>query len=700
MKKTIWVAALLVLCAAFLAVGIWQSRSNSPGSQLIDASDGRDWPGYGRTYGEQHFSPLEEINTGTVAKLGLVWAFDLPPGNPVSQPIAVDGVLYTSTGYSVVRAFDAASGKLRWTFDPHAPEAAGRKLREGWGSRGLAWWNGKIYIGTQDGRLIAIDARSGQQVWSTMTLDKDDYRFISGAPRVFDGKVIIGHGGADAADTRGYVTTYDAETGKQLWRFYTVPGDPAKGFENPAMAMAAKTWAGPWWKHGGGGTVWNAMTYDPETRTIFIGTGNGAPYNHEVRSQGKGDNLFLCSIVALDADSGEYKWHYQINPAENWDYNAAMDMHLADLSIGGKPRKVLIQAPKNGFLYVIDRVTGELLSAEPIARVNWASRIDLKTGRPVENPAARFPNGTHFAMMPGAAGAHGWAPSAYSPVTGLIYIPVNQQGYVYSTAGIDPKKWTRSPGNVIDGAEVTYPTPSDKLNQTGLSELLAWDPVRQKQLWRLQTGGPMGAGVLATGGGLIFQGRGSGGFYVYDARTGKVLWRLDLGVPVMAPPITYVAGGRQYVTVLTGISTSMSFRADLLPFSVDFYTQPRRVLTFALGGTEKVSPGTPHVPKAVLDPAYKPNAASETRGGGVYGHCITCHGINVVSGGSAPDLRASSVPASADAFAQVVRGGALVPAGMPRFEELSDGDLADLRAYIQARSHVLATQSVAQDRSH
>lgn len=271
----------------------------------------------------------------------------------------------------------------------------------------------------------------------------------------------------------------------------------------------------------------------------------------------------------------------------------------------------------------------------------------------------------------------------------MVYIPVNEQGYVYSTAGIDPKKWSRRPGNVIDGAEVTYPIPTDKLNQAGLSELLAWDPVTQKQVWRVSTGGPMGAGILATGGGLIFQGRGSGAFYAYDARTGKVLWRVDLGVPVMAPPITYIAGGRQYVTVLTGISTSMAFRADLLPFSVDFYTQPRRVLTFALGGREKVTPDTPNIPQAMLDPAYRPNSASEAHGGDLYGHCITCHGINVMSGGGAPDLRASGVPTSAEAFAQVVRGGALVPAGMPRFEELSDADLVDLRRYIQAKAHML-----------
>ncbi|MGE4324076.1 MAG: PQQ-binding-like beta-propeller repeat protein, partial [Sphingobium sp.] len=324
----------ILACGAMVAVLASCQQSPSPNAQreggfpeaeaarLRDGASGNDWPGYGRTYGEQHFSPLDQIRQDNVSGLGLAWAVDLPPGNPVTAPVAVGGIVYVAAGLAIVRAIDGATGRVLWTFDPQAGEAAGEDLRQGWGTRGLAYWNGKIYVGTPDGRLIALDAKNGTVVWSRKTIGDNDGRYITGAPRIFDGKVIIGHGGADSANVRGYVTTYDAETGRQLWRFFLVPGNPAQGFEDDAQAMAAKTWAGQWWNVGGGGTAWNAFTYDPETKTIFIGTGNGAPWNRKIRSADTGDNLFLCSIVALDAVTGKYKWHYQINPGETWDYNA------------------------------------------------------------------------------------------------------------------------------------------------------------------------------------------------------------------------------------------------------------------------------------------------------------------------------------------------------------------------------------------
>ncbi len=338
---------------------------------LIDGNHGDDWPGYGRTFGEQHFSPLTEINAGNVSRLNLAWSMDLGPGNPATQPVEVGGVLYFSSGMSIVHAIDVRTGKLLWRHDTdvasRSPEAL-KGMRVTWGNRGIAWWNGKVYTGTVDGRLIALDAKTGNEVWSVQTTTPGDGRFITGAPRAFDGKIVIGQGGGDTTPTRAYATAYDAETGKQIWRFFIVPGDPSKGFENKAMAMAAKTWTGEWWKLGGGGHPWNAFAYDRETNTILIGTGNGYPWNQKVRSPGGGDNLFLCSMVAVDADTGQYKWHYQYNPGESWDYNAAMDIELADLTIDGKPRKVVMSAPKNGFLYVIDRTNGQLISAEKIAR--------------------------------------------------------------------------------------------------------------------------------------------------------------------------------------------------------------------------------------------------------------------------------------------------------------------------------------------
>src|SRR3546814_470309 len=432
MSQTVSKATALCAALLFLAgcgggdggggrAGVSGGAASGAAARLLDGSDGADWPAFGRTYGEQHYSPLDEVNRDTVSRLGLAWSVDLPLGNSVTGPVAVDGVLYTATGYSVVRAFDAATGRQLWEYDPGAPEAAGRKLRQGWGSRGIAWWNGKVYTGTQDGRLIAIDAKTGKPLWSQMTVGKGDVRFISGPPRVFDGKVIIGHGGADVGSIRGYVTAYDAETGKQLWRFWTVPGQPGVD-DDETTRIAAESWSGEWWKYGGGGTVWNAITYDAELDTIYLGTGNGAPWNHKIRSAGKGDNLFLASVVALDAKTGKYKWHYQFNPAESWDYNASMDMELADLQIDGKARKVLMTAPKNGFFYVIDRTNGKVISAEPYVKVTWASKIDLKTGRPVERPGIRYEDAP-ATIMPTPIGAHSWLPMAYSPQARLVYIP-------------------------------------------------------------------------------------------------------------------------------------------------------------------------------------------------------------------------------------------------------------------------------------
>ena len=398
MRRLIHNVAIFTGAVALLALGGCDSGTNKQttqattttpasdieeGKRIADRADGTNWLSYGRSYDESHETPLTQIDAKTVSRLGLINAINLGPSpNGGTVPLAVDGIVYFTMGQSVVRAVDARAGKVLWAFDPKAAEVAGRKLRFGWGARGIAYWRGKIFVGTTDGRLIAIDAKTGGQVWSTQTTKGDDGRYISGAPRAFDGLIIIGHGGADYSPVRGYVTAYDAETGAQRWRFYLVPGDPAKGFENGAMKMAAKTWTGEWWKYGGGGTAWNAITYDADLDTIYIGTGNGAPWNHKIRSPGGGDNLFLCSIVAVDAKTGRYKWHYQVNPANDWDYNAAMDMTLATLQIDGKPRKVLMQAPKNGFFYVIDRETGKLISAEKFAKVTWASPHRPEDGTP------------------------------------------------------------------------------------------------------------------------------------------------------------------------------------------------------------------------------------------------------------------------------------------------------------------------------
>lgn len=683
-------ASLALLLASAGGVALVAAVSTpSPETQLRDSSDGDDWPGFGRTYGEQHFSPLAQIDRNTVGKLGLAWSMDLEPGNSATGPIEVGGVLYFARFYSVVNAVDAATGKLLWTYDPHAPEASGVRLRQGWGSRGIAWWNGKVYTATQDGRLIALDAETGKPVWSVQTLDKDDPRFISGAPRVFDGKIIIGNGGADEAAIRGYVTAYDAESGKQLWRFWTVPGDPKKGFENAAMAMAAKTWAGDWWTQGGGGTVWNAISYDKDTDTVFIGTGNGSPWNRKIRSDGKGDNLFLCSIVALDGKIGAYKWHYQINPGESWDFNAAMDMELADLTIEGKLRKVLITAPKNGFLYVIDRTTGKLISAKPFVPVTWAKGIDLTTGRPIENPGIHYENGV-ATFSPTPVGAHSWTPMAFSPQSGLVYIPAIELIATYDDRGITKENWKRKGGMALNYA-VNSSIALPKGREDSTSSLVAWDPVTQREVWRVPTPIHFNGGVLATGGGLVFQGQMDDWFNAYDAKTGARLWSFDAKAPVIAPPISYRVGGRQYVTVITGNGTSGGFLGSALArFGIDYRTQARRVLTFALGGTATLPAKIRYVPEAVADPDFRPDAVAEAHGGEIYNtRCVVCHGGGVAAAGVAPDLRTSAAIVTPPAFDQIVRDGALVSNGMPQFGELTDKDRADLRQFLRANAKML-----------
>lgn len=670
-------------CIALLLAGCGQHGAPSGTSESIRDDD---WPGYGRTAAEDHYSPLAQIDEDNVGELGLVWSMDLPPGNAATIPVEVGGVLYAATGLSIVRAIDAATGKQLWTYDPQVGEQAGFKLRMAWGIRGLAWWDGKIYVGTQDGRLIAIDAKTGEPIWSVMTVNKGDRRFITGAPRLFDGKVIIGHGGADGGNTRGYVTTYDARTGRQLWRFYTVPGNPADGFEDETQATAAKTWTGQWWKFGGGGTAWNAFTYDAETGTILVGTGNGAPWNQKIRSPGGGDNLFLCSMVALDAKTGKYKWHYQFNPGETWDYNAAMDMHLADLSIDGERRKVVMTAPKNGFLYVLDRTNGKLISAEKYTKVTWATHIDLKSGRPAEVAGARYPEGKSFEMWPSYTGSHSWMPSAFDPQSGLLFIPAITSGARYDDKGIQLGNWKLGEGvSPRLGVNADAALPQKEQNS---SALVALNPVTQKQAWRVPTVGGWNGGILASGGNLVFQGQLNGRFSAYGATSGRELWHFDAQAGILSAPISYRVGGKQYVTVVVGIGTSVSYDTRALgSVTADYREQPRRILTFALGGTQKLPVAKRFILKALADPTYKADPALAAKGADLYNrNCVLCHGVNMVAGGVAPDLRASSAPQSRETFAAIVHQGAFVANGMPRFSELGPDDLNALRQYARARA--------------
>lgn len=660
----------------------------------------RNWESYGRTDSQQRFSPLDQISTQTIGKLGLQWALDLPDEVGLqATPLAIDGILHFTGRFSVVYAVDARSGTLRWKYDPHTIDALMSnpdRMRIARGSnRGVAHWNGNIYVGTADGRLIALRAATGRQLWSVQTFDPNSPRAITGPPLVFKDKVLIGHGGADVGAVRGYVTAYDVRSGEQRWRFFVVPGDPKAGFENEAMAMAAKTWTGEWWRLGGGGTVWNGMTYDPEFNRIYLGTGNGSPWNRKVRSPGGGDNLFLASIVALDADTGAYAWHYQESPGETWDHNSNMDLVLADLSIDGKPRKALLHAPKNGFFYVLDRESGKLLSAEKIGKVTWAERVDPVGGRPVEMPGVRMENGEAL-IWPGAGGTHSWMPMSFNPGTGLTYIPTMDVPSYYSDKGIDPATWQHTPFELSTGFSDIIG--SGPIPEGMASWLLAWDPVKQRERWRVRQPGLWPGGTLTTQGNLVFQGRGDGKFVAYDARDGKVLWQFDAGIGIDAPPISYQIGDQQYISVLVGMGGESAFGTfGSLGISWSYRSGGRRLLTFALNGAAKL-PSEQHRAPAPLDvPTFALDMTKVQQGFGLYHQkCGVCHGMGAVAGGATPDLRASGVTQSFEAMKSVVLDGALQRRGMPKFVALSSAELDAIQHYIryEARQAVSADKNV------
>jgi quinohemoprotein ethanol dehydrogenase len=672
------------LAACALVAGA-AGAATTDNQSLNSEDDGTNWAAYGRTFSESHYSPLAEINRETIERLRLGCSLDLQVGNSLSTPLAVDGVVYIAAGYSVVHAVDAKTCKLKWRYDPKVPEVAGRKLRAGWGIRGLAIWKGRLFVGTHDGRLLALDAKDGTLVWSVQTLDPSDGSFISGPPRVFNDKVVIGFGGADSGPMRGYVTAYDTRTGQQLWRWWVVPGNPADGFENEAMRMAAESWTGEWWKYGGGGAVWNAMTYDLEFNRLYLGTGNGSPWNWKIRSPQGGDNLFLSSVVALDADTGRYVWHYQTTPGDSWDYNSATDMTLAELTIDGQPRKVILHAPKNGFFYVIDRTNGQLISAEKFGRVTWAERIDSTTGRPVLAPNARYENGPAV-LWPSFQGLHNLYPQSFSPRTKLVYLPTIEMPGAFG-GEVDVGHWNPLPAST---QYIGFPTiDGDPPADGGASTLTAWDPVERRARWVVQTPGPHNGGTLTTGGDLVFQGQADGYIHGYSAIDGRRLWSFYAGSAALGTPITYLADGRQQVSILVGPlhGAPAAFGSMASKFGWDYRVHPRRLLTFVLDGKDRLPPTPSPVFANVIDaPDFEIDADLVKEGIQQFTRCWLCHGTGAVAGGSAPDLRASPVPLDWASFEAVVRRGSRQTRGMPQYAELTDRELDSLRHYIRYRA--------------
>jgi quinohemoprotein ethanol dehydrogenase len=653
-------------------------------------SEPGNWMGPGRDYGEQHFSPLEAIDAGNVEQLGLAWFFDIDTAHrgQESTPLVVDGVMYVTSAWSKVIALNAKTGAPLWTYDPRVPGKAAINACCDVVNRGAAAWKGRIYSGTLDGRLIALDAATGKLVWEVMTVPEGGRYTITGAPRVVKGMVLIGNGGAENG-MRGYVTAYDAGTGKQVWRFYTVPGDPSKPFENSALEKAAKTWKGEWWTLGGGGPVWDAIVYDPMLDLIYIGVGNGAPWN---RGKIGGDALYLSSIVALKADTGDYVWHYQTTPHDEWDFDSCSPLILADLPIGGTQRAVIMQAPKNGFFYVLDRATGELLAADPFTTTTWAKSVNKKTGRPIVEKGANYSEtGKPFVSMPGPGGGHSWQAMSFSPQTHLVYFPVTDVAFPFvpeANAAHHDLAWNTG----VDFNAGSLPqAPKIKAQILGSlkGHLVAWDPIADKEVWRAELGHPWNGGVVSTAGNLVFEGTAMGEFVAYRADTGARVWSAETQAGVLAAPISYEVDGEQYVAVEVGWGGAFGLAAGELALKSHIASNLPRMLVYKLGGSTHL-PALPAAVQPQLNPPPETASTATVIAGKKLYHtyCSNCHGDSATGSGVLPDLRYSPVINDAKAMDVIVRQGSLQASGMVSFkDEVSAHDLEAIRAYVIHRAN-------------
>jgi quinohemoprotein ethanol dehydrogenase len=656
-----------------------------------NAATGRDWPSYGLDYAETRHSRLAKITADNVKDLGLVWSYDLESTRGVeATPVVVDGVMYVTASWSTVHAIDVRSGKRLWVFDPQVDRSKGYRGCCDVANRGVAVWQGKVFVASYDGRLFGLDAVTGNKVWEQDTIvDRKMSYTITGAPRVFKGRVIIGNGGAEYG-VRGYLTAYDAATGKQAWRWFSVPGDPAKGFEDPSMAKAAKTWdpAVKWWEAGGGGTMWDTMAFDPDLNLMYVGTGNGSPWAQKSRSPKGGDNLYLSSIVALNPDTGKYVWHYQETPGENWDFTATQPMILADLKIGGAARKVILHAPKNGFFFVIDRTNGKFISAQNFVEVNWATGYD-KAGRPIESDIARTADRPRE-IIPSAFGARNWHPMSFNPATGLAYMPV--QGIPLTLA--DNKSWKFNAASPLEphsnlGWNTSMYVNAEPPKSKPYGRLIAWDPVAQKEKWVVEHVSPWNGGTLTTAGNLVFQGTADGRFIAYDARDGKKLWEAPTGTGVVAAPSTYEVDGQQYVSIAVGWGGVYGIAARATERK-----GPGTVYTFAIGGKAAPPAFVEYRMNALLQGVPYDKAHYEAGTALYVSNCAFCHGVpGVDRGGNVPNLGYSSAE-TIGALDKWVFNGPATKNGMPDFTgKLQPADVAKLQAFIQGTADAVRPKS-------
>ena len=678
---------------------------------LAADSEPGNWFTLGRDFGESRYSPLDLIDETNVAELGFAWEYRTGTRRGLeATPIVVDGVLYASGTWSAVYALDAGTGEELWRFHPELDRGRARWACCDIVNRGVAVWDGMVYVAGLDGQLFGLDARTGALRWSVDTIvDRKRGYTITGAPRIAGDVVVIGNSGAEF-DARGYISAYALKTGALRWRFYTVPGDPKLGFEHPELEWAAKTWdPDSRWDVGLGGTVWDSMVYDPELDLLYVGTGNATPYNAAERSPSGGDNLFVASILAIDPGTGRLAWHYQQVPGDAWDYTSTQNIILADLEIGGEPRKVLLHAPKNGFFYVIDRTDGELLSAEPFVPVTWATHVDLSTGRPAVSESADYSAGPAL-VAPAAVGAHNWQPMAFNPLTGLVYIPAFEIAMiVYDRT---PGEHTYVQGAVNQGAEFIFVDPDDAVlagllgNELPTLEelspewpvpemrtlLRAWDPIAGQSVWDREIEHYwLQGGVLTTGGNLVFQGLADGTFNICAADTGAHLRAFDTGTSIMAGAATYLVDGEQYVAVLAGEGGAARWQHYRPGTAAATHGNAGRILAFKLGGGPVPKPPPIERPPMPEPPAAVAAAIAgeETvaRGGALFVQwCVLCH-FNLDYGGGAPNLLRMQPPVH-ERFNDIVLRGTLVHAGMPGFGDvLTEQDAGALHAYLIDAAH-------------
>ncbi len=685
--------ALLALAACNKDKAATPGATTGVTDAMIAGAAESEWLSYGRDYAEQRYSPLTQINDGNVGQIGLAWFADLDTARgQEATPLMHDGTLYITTAWSMVKAYDARTGALKWSYDPKVPRSKLVDVCCDAVNRGVALYGDKVYVGTLDGRLVALDQKTGAVAWDKLTIPKDSHMAITGAPRIVKGKVLIGSAGAEYF-TRGYLAAYDAQTGAEAWKFYTVPGDPSKPQEGKHLDAALKTWTGDFWKTGGGGTVWDSITYDPVTNLVYFGTANAEPWNPAKRNtDGAGDSLYTASIVAVNADTGEYAWHFQETPEDRWDFDSNQQITVADLTINGQLQHVIMHAPKNGFFYVLDARTGKFISGKPfVDGINWASGLDPVTGKPNVNPEAKYEvTGKPFVGSPGAVGAHSWSPMSFSPKTGLVYIPTNNTPQVYAP---DPDWKPGTTGFQLGIDASGGNVPADKAIREATvnalnGALIAFDPVAGTVKWKVPYPMPTNGGTLATAGNLVFQGTATGEFNAYSADAGKRLWSFGTQSGVLAAPMTYAIGGEQYVAVVVGWGGVWDVSAGAL-VSKKITPNISRLMVFKLGAKGTL-PAMPPSAKRVLDPPPVSGSAVQIAlGSKLYTNsCSVCHGNTAVAGSLNPDLRHSTALGNPKLWQQIVHDGLLADNGMVAWKgQFTPEQIEAIRLYVIKRAN-------------